>query len=113
MRLSWFSAAQWRRRAERSRRRTAATLRVRQLERRRVLDAAAQSLVVTAVTSTELPPAAETQASDIATQPPLTFNWTPTDFNSEAAEGSASLAQGAAANVPPVTVVPLDQNVDE
>src|SRR3954469_10057688 len=64
MRLSWFAAAQLRRRAQRSRRSTAATLRVRQLERRRVLDAAAQSLVVSAVTSAQLPPAADTQASD-------------------------------------------------
>ena len=114
MRLSWFSAAQLRRRAERKQRRTAATLRVRQLERRRVLDAAAQSVVVSAVTSADLPSAAETQASVVTmTQPPLTFNWTPTDFESYESAGSASFAQGAAANVPPVTVVPLDQNVDE
>ena len=115
MRLTWFTGPRLLRgRSRRSRRRLAAApLRVRQLERRRVLDAAVQTLVVSAVTSTESPALTQTTTTDTTTQPPLTFNWTPPPGANVPAAQSANLAQGAAANVPPFLVVPLDQDVNE
>ena len=96
MRLSWFTGSQLlRRRAGRlGRRSAAAKLRVRQLERRRVLDAAAATVVVSVVAPSEstAPPAAAT-TTDIPTQPPLTFNWAPPPGTESQTANSAELAQ--------------------
>lgn len=113
MRLSWWNGSRlFGRAARRSPRRSGNALRVRQLERRRVLDGALQSLVVTAVTapaSTTSTSTADTQTS----QPPLTFDWTPPPSASLPSSQSADLTQGAGLNSDPVLVVPLDQNVNE
>src|SRR4051812_5443295 len=63
MRLSWFTVAHLERRRLRARRRSAqASLRVRQLERRRVLDGAATTVIVSAVASPVTPTVASTTA---------------------------------------------------
>ena len=114
MRMSWFTGSQLlRRRARRPRRRSAAQqLRVRQLERRRVLDGAVASVVASAVTASDAP-ATQTTTTDTASQQQVSFDWTPPESSSQAASNSSLVAQGAAMNVPPVAVVPLTQNVNE
>jgi PKD repeat protein len=115
MRLSWFTGSRLlRRRGARWRRRSkATTLRVRQLERRRVLDGAVTTVVVGAVTSSESPPPPGAAATDAATEPPLMFNWAPPPEGSQAAAGSPDMAQGAAANSGPFLLSQPDQNVNE
>lgn len=113
MRFSWWNGSRLLgRAARRSRRNGGSALRVRQLERRRVLDAAVQSLVVTAITSTESTTTTSTSDTQ-TTQPPVTFDWTPPPGSSLSSSQSADLAQGAGVNADPVLVVPLDQNVNE
>jgi PKD repeat protein len=133
MRLSWLSRSQLgsfcapRRRRPRK---TAASLRVRQLERRRVLDAAMQSLLVTPTV-----PAAEPGTTG-SPDGSLVFDWSTADETSDAApSGSAALvgpdqpnalttnspvenqefspAGDIEGNVRPVLVVAVDQTVDE
>jgi len=114
--MSWFNATRrlLRRSAQRAARPAKPTLRVRQLERRRVLDAAVTSVVVCAVTSTETPGTVPSVAGDASGDSPAGFDWTPaSDGSAEAAATSASLAQGAAANTPPLVVGALDQNTNE
>ncbi len=107
MRLSWFTGSRIGRR--RQRRPKSAPLRVRQLERRRVLDAAIQSLAVSAVTTTigQNAPAATSTATD---SPPVN---NPSSNNATDTAHSAAIAQGAILNVPPVLVAAADQEVNE
>src|SRR4051812_26341908 len=124
MRLSWFSLSQLERRSLRARRRLArASLRVRQLERRRVLDGAATSVVVSAVASPVAPtvaspttpatPTSSTTAADTISKAPVAISVTPASGASSQPASYADLAQGSALNTPPVLVVPLNQNLNE
>ncbi|MFO0789411.1 MAG: PKD domain-containing protein [Pirellulales bacterium] len=91
------------------------------MERRRVLDGAVTSLVVSTVTSgdsssstTSTATATTTSTSDTTQNQPLTFNWSPPPGANHPASQSADLAQAAGVgNTPPVLVVPLDQNANE
>ena len=80
-----------------------------------MLDAAVQSVVVSAVTSTDSPDSAPVSAADAVNSPPLDFNWTPQEAEPQAAATSESLAAAGAgaANVPPLVVAALDQNTNE
>ncbi|HEX4412968.1 MAG TPA: PKD domain-containing protein, partial [Lacipirellulaceae bacterium] len=127
MRLSWFTLYQRERRSLRARRRASrATLRVRQLERRRVLDGAATSVIVSAImtpiapvttspTTATAPATSTTTGSPTAevSQSPVTISVTPAAGGTSQPESHADLAQGAALNSPPVLVVQLDQHVNE
>ncbi|HEY3392612.1 MAG TPA: PKD domain-containing protein [Lacipirellulaceae bacterium] len=132
MRLSWLSGSRLGSfRAPRCRRprKTAASLRVRQLERRRVLDAAMQSLLITPTVPTVEP--SSTDSPDGS----LLFDWSTAQQTSDAPSGSAALlgadptnaltanspsenqeftaAGDIDGNVRPVLVVAVDQTVDE
>ncbi len=116
MRLSWFTGRQLLRSGggrSHHRRSASATLRVRQLERRRVLDGAVQAVVVTAVASADSPVTTPAPTADTTSQTPTAYSWTPPPTTNAQPANSAELAQGAVANVPPVLVVPLDQNLNE
>src|SRR3954469_11241508 len=105
MRLSWFSGSQGRpRKGRRQKSLKAPTLLVRQLERRRVLDAALTSLATTAVVA-DVNPAPVTVAPTSATVPPTTAAYNMAQ--------SAAVGSGAILNIPPVLVVTTDQNVNE
>ncbi len=80
MRLSWLSGP----RPGRRRRASAVPLRVRRLERRRVLDAALQSLVIAPTAIVDSPPATADTAAE-----PLVFDWSATEDAREAAAQSA------------------------
>ena len=98
-------------------------MRVRQLERRRVLDGAATSVVVSAVASPVTPtvaspstpttPTTNTTAADAISKTPVVISVTPASGASAQFASNADLAQGSALNTPPVLVVPLDQHVNE
>src|SRR3954452_24514126 len=105
MRLSWFSGSHGRRpKGRREKSLKAPTLLVRQLERRRVLDAALTSLATTAVVA-DVNPAPVTVGPPSASVPPSTA------ANNVAQ--SAAVGSGAILNIPPVLVVTTDQNVNE
>ena len=110
MRFSWLSSSQLGRRRSRHRRRSEANLRVRQLERRRVLDAAIQSLLVSPVVAVEGQTAT---ATAIATGTgPLAFDWSLSENGTEIASGS----QAAVNSNDPVTfnfVLPDDTEQGE
>jgi PKD repeat protein len=102
---------------------------VRQLERRRVLDAAMQSLIITPTVPVAEPVGSETQNE------PLTFDWNTAQDSNEAASGSAALVESdqptafgadlpaaddlitaagdVQTNVRPVLVVAVDQTANE
>src|SRR3954469_9687206 len=106
MRLSWFSGSHGRRpKGRRQKNLKAPTLLVRQLERRRVLDAALTSLATTAVVA-DVNPAPVTVAPSSTNVPP------PTNVANNTAQ-SAAVGSGAILNIPPVLVVATDQNVNE
>src|SRR4051794_12763624 len=118
MRLSWFTSLRaGRRRKSKRQQLKAAPLRVRQLERRRVLDAAVSSVMVSTVVVTDIgqsaPAATTTNATDA---PPIVAPVSsPAENNSVDAAQATSLspAQGLAANVPPVLVTATNQQVNE
>ena len=121
MRLPWFhrSHSARSRPARRRKRRFTPDLRIRQLERRRVLDAAAQSLVVTPSITSD---AATSVATDVD---PLVFDWSVTHDEAAAAadayqanspvdpEMPVGIPDEEPVNVPPVLTVALDQTVGE
>ena len=75
-------------------------LRVRQLERRRVLDAAVQSLAISAVTSEIAPP--PPTSNNVATPPAESSN-----------SASSNLLNGPGLNSPPLLISLGDKTVDE
>jgi PKD repeat protein len=85
MRPSWLSLYQLGRRPSRRKRRSDARLRVRQLERRRVLDASIQSLIVSPVIAEGQTATATATATGTG---PLTFDWTLSENGNEIASGS-------------------------
>src|SRR3954468_15200962 len=105
MRLSWFSGSHGRRpKGRREKNLKAPPLLVRQLERRRVLDAALTSLATTAVVA-DVNPAPVTVAPQSASVPPASA--------ADNVAQSAAVGSGAILNIPPVLVVATDQNVNE
>jgi PKD repeat protein len=96
---------------------------VRQLERRRVLDGAATSVVVSAVASPVAPtvaspaasttPTTNTTTADAISKAPVLISVTPASGASSQPASNADLAQGSALNTAPVLVVPLNQNLNE
>jgi len=129
MRLPWFFRAwpgggrQVRRKNQRGRRQSTPPLRVRQLERRRVLDAAAQSLVVGPMLDAGQE---STVTTSVTTAEPLVFDWTASTTGSDSA--AAVNAFGASAqgggqgdgpqafgipNTDPVVIAALDQQINE
>ncbi|MCC7476219.1 MAG: hypothetical protein IT425_12555 [Pirellulales bacterium] len=122
MRMTWFSGSHVFGRRVRGRRHSAANrLRVRQLERRRVLDGAVQSLVTSVViakestdTATASPASDSSETTNYVPQQPFGFNWAPMAGDAAVpGEDASQLAQGAVVNVPPFLVVPLDQSANE
>ena len=128
MRLSWFTVAHLERRRLARRRAAQTALRVRQLERRRVLDGAAATVVVSAVTSQMTPAAASsttpatatpgtattsTTAADTVSKAPVAISVTPASDTTSQLASNADLTQGSALNSPPVLVLPLNQNLNE
>ena len=123
MRLPWFNGSHSARKSMRRRRRSAANLRVRQLERRRVLDAAMQSLVVTSAVASDV-----TAASVAADVKPSGSDWSPQSAEPAAADTNEAAPAASEngdlvspvgspdetpTNVRPVLVVALDQIVGE
>src|SRR4051794_23985725 len=120
MRLSWFTGLRAGRRGKRKRHQLkAAPLRVRQLERRRVLDAAVSSVVVSTAVIADVgqsAPTATSTTTNATDAPPIVAPVTsPADNNSvsPAQAASFSAAQGLGANVPPVLVTATNQQVNE
>jgi PKD domain len=92
MRLPWFSGpTRGHRRAARRRRNTTAALRVRLLERRRVLDAGLTSLVVNTVVVADAGEASTGETS----QQPLVFDWTTHENASGNGDGGQDATMGA------------------
>jgi hypothetical protein len=118
MRLSWFTSLRaGRRRKGKRHQLKAAPLRVRQLERRRVLDAAVSSVVVSTIVVADAgqspPPVTTTNATDA---PPIVVPvQSPAGNSSSGAAFAASFSpgEGLGANVPPVLVAATNQQVNE
>jgi hypothetical protein len=95
----------------------AAPLRVRQLERRRVLDGAVSSVVVsTVVVADATQPAPAATTTNATDAPPIVAPVeSPANNNSNDSAYAASLSadEGADRNVPPVLIVAKDQQVNE
>ncbi|MCI0331619.1 MAG: PKD domain-containing protein [Planctomycetes bacterium] len=124
MRLPWFSGSWPSGRPGRGRRQSNPSLRVRQLERRCVLDAAVQSLVVgpTIEAGQE-----STVTTSVTTAEPLVFDWAASEATSDSAAavnafaasaqgGGGGESQGDAgilANTGPVVVAAVDQDINE
>jgi hypothetical protein len=119
MRMSWFTSLRaGRRRKGKRQQLTATPLRVRQLERRRVLDGAAASVVVSTVVVADVGQSAPvaTSTANATDAPPIVVPApSPAANNSIDAAHAASFSpgQGLAGNVPPVLVVATNQQVNE
>lgn len=116
MRLPWFFGPRpARRRPERGRHQSAPTLRVRQLERRRVLDAAGSTVVV----DVALQSGQETTiATPVTNTDALEFNWVTPDATSESQAavnsfGSSTDVSASGASTQPALIATVDQTVDE
>ncbi len=116
MRLPWFFGPRpTRRRPERGRHQSAPTLRVRQLERRRVLDAAGSTVVV----DVALQSGQETTiATPVTNTDALEFNWVTPDATSESQAavnsfGSSTDVSASGASTQPALIATVDQTVNE